>query len=73
MATQTAGTEVRHPGMEKGFSLSPMGDLLREYHAQAEDLSLFIRAMRIASRKALDRTEIMDRGISLNLKTPPSG
>jgi hypothetical protein len=37
-----------------------MGDLVREYNMQDHDLSLFIRSTRIASKKALERSEIMD-------------
>ncbi|KAJ7713977.1 hypothetical protein B0H14DRAFT_2644579 [Mycena olivaceomarginata] len=49
MATQTTSASLRQPGMEKGFALSPMGDLVRQYNAQDVDLSTFIRSMRIAT------------------------
>jgi hypothetical protein len=46
--------------MEKGFSLSPMGDRVREYNTQDQDLSIFIRSTHIAGKKALERAEVMD-------------
>ncbi|KAJ7858137.1 hypothetical protein B0H14DRAFT_2577918 [Mycena olivaceomarginata] len=67
MATQTTSANVRQPGMEKGFALSPMGDLVREYNVQDKDLSIFIRSTRIAGKKVLERSEVMDRGVSLVL------
>ncbi|KAJ7812730.1 hypothetical protein B0H14DRAFT_2605577 [Mycena olivaceomarginata] len=70
MTTQTVLADIRQPGMEKGFSLSPMGDLVREYNAQDQDLSIFIRSTCLAGKKALERAEVMDRGISLRPQTP---
>jgi hypothetical protein len=46
--------------MEKGFSFSPMGDLVREYNVQDQDLLIFIRSTQIASKNALKCSEIMD-------------
>ncbi|KAJ7676044.1 hypothetical protein DFH06DRAFT_1318182 [Mycena polygramma] len=60
-------------GMEKGFALSAMADLRREYLTEPDDEpSLFMRVTAIASKKALDVHEIMDRGVSTNLTAPTS-
>jgi hypothetical protein len=60
------GTKERilQPGIEKGFFLSPMGILVSEYNTQTDsDLSLFIRSTSIVSKKSLDLSDVMDRGV----------
>jgi hypothetical protein len=53
-------------GMDRGFALSPMADLIRSYNQHMdEEFSLFRRVTTIASKKALDISEVMDRGVSL--------
>ncbi|KAJ7914797.1 hypothetical protein B0H13DRAFT_1872668 [Mycena leptocephala] len=49
-------------GMENGFTLSPMYELVLEYNQhQDSQLSLFARATHIASRKWLEVSDVMDR------------
>ncbi|KAJ7848767.1 hypothetical protein B0H13DRAFT_1906566 [Mycena leptocephala] len=53
-------------GMERGFALSPMADLVRAYNSHTdEEFSLFRRVNSLASKKALDISEVVDRGVSI--------
>jgi hypothetical protein len=66
MATYTEPTQSIAPGMERGYALSPMAELERDYSTHTEsEASLFERAS-IASKRALDPADILDRGISLH-------
>jgi hypothetical protein len=52
--------------MEKGFALSPMGNLVIEYNQQLEnEISIFMRTTSIISKKSLGISDIMDRGVNL--------
>ncbi|KAJ7824858.1 hypothetical protein B0H13DRAFT_2375235 [Mycena leptocephala] len=53
-------------GMDRGFALSPMADLVLAYnHHQDDEYSLFRRVNTLSSKKALDISEIIDRGVSI--------
>ncbi|KAF8146432.1 hypothetical protein K438DRAFT_1781049 [Mycena galopus ATCC 62051] len=53
-------------GMERGFALSPMADLLRDYTSSSDsELSLFRRVTTLASKASFDVSEIFDRGTSV--------
>ncbi|KAJ7792684.1 hypothetical protein B0H13DRAFT_2393912 [Mycena leptocephala] len=53
-------------GMDRGFALSPMADLVLAFnHHSDEDYSLFRRVNTLSSKKALDISEIIDRGVSI--------
>ncbi|KAJ7497174.1 hypothetical protein FB451DRAFT_1163171 [Mycena latifolia] len=52
-------------GMERGFALSSMADLRREYLAQTEeDTSVFMRALSYSTKKVLESSDLVDRGLS---------
>ncbi|KAJ7835422.1 hypothetical protein B0H13DRAFT_1913575 [Mycena leptocephala] len=58
--------EQRQPGMEKGFALSPMGNLVIEYNQQQdEEISIFMRTTSVISEKSLGISDILDRGVNL--------
>jgi hypothetical protein len=54
-----------NPGMERGYSMSEMSDLQREYLRPTEqDLSIFRRVTAIKGKKYLEPRDILDRGVS---------
>ncbi|KAJ6476079.1 hypothetical protein C8R45DRAFT_1077091 [Mycena sanguinolenta] len=63
-ATRTERTRPVQPGMERGFAMSTMAELVREYTKQHdEELSVFSRATTIAGKRNLETTNVMDRGV----------
>jgi hypothetical protein len=63
-ASQAGKERALHPGMKKGFTLSPMGELATEYSRQTDvELSLFIRSTSMVSKKSLDLLDVLDRGV----------
>ncbi|KAJ7799234.1 hypothetical protein B0H14DRAFT_3491805 [Mycena olivaceomarginata] len=65
MATELESVLPVLKGMEKGYALSPMADLEREYTSSSDkETSLFQRATMIASSKGLASSSVMDRGLS---------
>lgn len=65
MATELESVLPVLRGMEKGYALSPMADLERDYTSSSDkETSLFQRATMIASSKGLASSSVMDRGLS---------
>jgi hypothetical protein len=53
-------------GMERGFAMSPMADLTRDYSRHGDSgTSLFMRVTAIVSKKALDIVDVLDRGVNM--------
>ncbi|KAJ7301385.1 hypothetical protein DFH08DRAFT_827581 [Mycena albidolilacea] len=67
MATYTEPARPVAPGMERGYAMSPMAELERNYASHSEnEASLFERSTSIASKCSLDPTDVLDRGVSLH-------
>ncbi|KAJ7290740.1 hypothetical protein C8J57DRAFT_1611987 [Mycena rebaudengoi] len=60
------------PGMENGYTLSPMGMLRLEYNRDSEtESSLFTRSKLLISKKNLEISDILDRSLNkLNASIP---
>ncbi|KAJ7746693.1 hypothetical protein B0H16DRAFT_1726414 [Mycena metata] len=57
---------VMQRGMERGYAMSEMVDLHREFHEDQEmDTSVAVRTNLLASKNTLDREDIIDRGVAL--------
>ncbi|KAF8213357.1 hypothetical protein K438DRAFT_1750659 [Mycena galopus ATCC 62051] len=68
MAHLSPGSEAEQEsslrGMERGFALSPMADLVRAYNSSSDsELSLFQRVMMLASKASFDISDILDQGV----------
>ncbi|KAJ7878891.1 hypothetical protein B0H13DRAFT_2346282 [Mycena leptocephala] len=64
--TEVPARREMQEGMDRGFALSPMADLVLAFnHHSDEDYSLFRRVNTLSSKKALDISEIIDRGVSI--------
>ncbi|KAJ7140425.1 hypothetical protein C8R46DRAFT_1046929 [Mycena filopes] len=65
-AAPTRGDDLSthpNPGMRRGYAMSEMADLQREYLKEGlEESSLFLRVNSVISKKALDARDILDRG-----------
>jgi hypothetical protein len=56
--------------MERGFALSPMGELVIAYNQHSdEEFSLFRRINTLSSKKALEISDIINRGVSIVMLT----
>ncbi|KAJ6590400.1 hypothetical protein DFH09DRAFT_1074038 [Mycena vulgaris] len=59
------------PGMEKGYAMSPMGEILRLFLEESEDEnSLFVRTNMIISKRELSPKDVHDRGIAFQEAFP---
>ncbi|KAJ6568313.1 hypothetical protein DFH09DRAFT_1080698 [Mycena vulgaris] len=59
------------PGMERGFALSPMGELMRKYLEESDgENSLFVQTNMIISKKDLTPKDVQDRGIAYEVAFP---
>ncbi|KAF8208321.1 hypothetical protein K438DRAFT_1930688 [Mycena galopus ATCC 62051] len=59
------------PGMERGYALSPMADIHREYLSETEEEeSVFTRMLILTGKKTLGPSNIVDRGISTSKPQP---
>ncbi|KAJ6465892.1 hypothetical protein C8R47DRAFT_1224212 [Mycena vitilis] len=59
------------PGMDKGYAMSKMADIRREYLREpVDEPSLMMRVTAIVGKRALDVHEVMDRGVSSAPDTP---
>ncbi|KAJ7877290.1 hypothetical protein B0H13DRAFT_2347241 [Mycena leptocephala] len=55
----------RQPGMERGFAMSPMAELLLEFNNHSDtEISLFRRTASIVSKKSSDISEVMNCGVT---------
>ncbi|KAJ7637947.1 hypothetical protein DFH06DRAFT_1335594 [Mycena polygramma] len=65
IASPTGAREGEQSGMERGYAMSPMAELVLEFNSQTDtDVSLFMRTTSIISKKNLEVSDVMDRGVS---------
>ncbi|KAJ6503133.1 hypothetical protein DFH09DRAFT_857218, partial [Mycena vulgaris] len=58
-------------GMERGFALSPMGELMRKFLEESDgENSLFVRTNMVISKKDLTPKDVQDRGIAYKVAFP---